>query len=185
MSARWVTWIDDEAATVELVERGAGHVVARIESGGEVREVREVRFEIALERDNGERLVRLADGRTRSVWVGVASAQAHARGERVVSIEGRDVAVRARRELDTWLGVGDDGAGSGAVTVAMPGRVVKLLARAGDAVEKGQALLIVEAMKMENEIPAPIDGIVKEIAVSEGQTVEAGATLFVVAPAGA
>jgi biotin carboxyl carrier protein len=37
-------------------------------------------------------------------------------------------------------------------------------------------------MKMENEIPSPIDGIVKEIAVAEGQTVEAGATLFVVEP---
>jgi pyruvate carboxylase subunit B len=43
-------------------------------------------------------------------------------------------------------------------------------------------MIIVEAMKMENEIRSPIDGIVKAVAVSEGDTVESGATLFVVEP---
>jgi biotin carboxyl carrier protein len=43
-------------------------------------------------------------------------------------------------------------------------------------------VVIVEAMKMENEIPAPISGVVREVAVSEGDTVEAGATLFTVDP---
>jgi biotin carboxyl carrier protein len=49
-------------------------------------------------------------------------------------------------------------------------------------VREGQGVVIVEAMKMENEIRSPIDGVVAEIAVSEGQTVEAGETLFVVEP---
>ena len=47
---------------------------------------------------------------------------------------------------------------------------------------EGEGVVVVEAMKMENEIPSPIDGIVVEIAVSEGQTVEAGDVLFVVEP---
>ncbi len=81
-------------------------------------------------------------------------------------------------------------AGSAAVVVSgpqtvlseMPGKVVKLSVAVGAAVRERQGVVIVEAMKMENEIPSPIDGIVKEIPVSEGQTVEVGAILFVVEP---
>jgi len=71
------------------------------------------------------------------------------------------------------------------VVAEMPGKVVKLNVTVGAEVRERQGIVIVEAMKMENEIPSPIDGIVKEIAVAEGQTVEAGATLFVVEPPGA
>jgi biotin carboxyl carrier protein len=68
------------------------------------------------------------------------------------------------------------------VVAEMPGKVVKVNVALGASVRERQGIVIVEAMKMENEIPAPIDGVVKEIAVTEGQTVEAGATLFVVEP---
>jgi len=64
----------------------------------------------------------------------------------------------------------------------MPGKVVKIAAPAGTAVVEGQGVVILEAMKMENEIKSPIDGVVKEMGVSEGQTVESGALLFVVEP---
>jgi biotin carboxyl carrier protein len=73
--------------------------------------------------------------------------------------------------------------GPQAVEAEMPGKVVKLNLTAGAAVREGQGVVIVEAMKMENEIVSPIDGVLKEVAVSEGQTVEAGALLFVVEPA--
>jgi len=68
------------------------------------------------------------------------------------------------------------------VTAEMPGKVVKVHVAVGAQVCERQGIVIVEAMKMENEIPSPIDGTVREIAVAEGQTVEAGATLFVVEP---
>jgi acetyl/propionyl-CoA carboxylase alpha subunit len=68
------------------------------------------------------------------------------------------------------------------VMAEMPGKVVKVNVVVGAEVRERQGIVIVEAMKMENEIPSPIDGIVREIAVAEGQTVEAGATLFVVEP---
>lgn len=64
----------------------------------------------------------------------------------------------------------------------MPGKVVKIVAPAGATIQEGQGVLILEAMKMENEIKSPIDGVVKEISVAEGQTVESGAQLFVVEP---
>ena len=65
------------------------------------------------------------------------------------------------------------------VVSVMPGKVVRLLVAKGDAVSAGQGLVVVEAMKMENEIAAPRAGRVAELAVSPGQTVESGARLVV------
>jgi biotin carboxyl carrier protein len=68
------------------------------------------------------------------------------------------------------------------VEAEMSGKVVKINVAVGSAVREGQGVVILEAMKMENEIPAPIDGVLREIAVNEGQTVESGQLLFVVEP---
>jgi biotin carboxyl carrier protein len=61
----------------------------------------------------------------------------------------------------------------------MPGKLVRLLVEAGQAVEAGQGLLVMEAMKMENELRAPRAGRVREVHVSERQAVETGALLLV------
>ena len=66
------------------------------------------------------------------------------------------------------------GGNEGELLTQMPGKVVKILVERGQVVQKGDNLLILEAMKMENEIKAPIDGMVKEIYVSEGQALENG-----------
>jgi biotin carboxyl carrier protein len=66
------------------------------------------------------------------------------------------------------------------VIAPMPGRVVRVLVRAGDQVTAGQGLVVVEAMKMENELTATRAGTVAEIAVSEGTSVEAGRLLVVI-----
>lgn len=58
------------------------------------------------------------------------------------------------------------------VRAPMPGKIVKLLVAPGDTVADGQGLVIIEAMKMENELRAPKAGVVTKIAVQEGQTVE-------------
>jgi len=68
----------------------------------------------------------------------------------------------------------------GVVTAPMPGRVVLLNVKAGDSVHIGDALCILEAMKMENEITAPRTGVVKEIRVSEGANVNNGDTLIII-----
>ena len=68
------------------------------------------------------------------------------------------------------------------IEAEMPGKVVKVSAPAGTAVAEGQGVVILEAMKMENEIKSPIEGVVREVAVAEGQTVESGQLLFVVEP---
>ena len=68
-------------------------------------------------------------------------------------------------------------AGAVAVTAPMPGKILGVKASAGQAVKRGQVLLILEAMKMENEIVAPQDGTVASINVAVGDSVEPGATL--------
>jgi biotin carboxyl carrier protein len=86
--------------------------------------------------------------------------------------------IDARRTLLAAAGRrGGAKAGPIAIIASMPGKVVKVLAPAGTKVSDGQGLLVVEAMKMENEMRAPRDGVVLEVKVREGQAVEAGETL--------
>jgi biotin carboxyl carrier protein len=70
--------------------------------------------------------------------------------------------------------------GKQTITAPMPGKIVKLFVKVGDAVTEGQGLVVVEAMKMENELKAPKAGTVTEIVTNEGATVENGAPLLVV-----
>jgi len=71
-------------------------------------------------------------------------------------------------------------AGTQQVLAPMPGKVVKVLVRAGDEVKARQGLVVVEAMKMENELRSPKDGRVSDVLVAEGASVEAGRLLVVV-----
>ena len=68
-------------------------------------------------------------------------------------------------------------AGGEKVTSPMPGTILSVNVAAGDAVKRGQVLMILEAMKMENEIMAPHDGKVTAVAVTKGAAVESGALL--------
>ncbi len=70
--------------------------------------------------------------------------------------------------------------GTQAIVAPMPGRVAKLLVRAGDEVREGQALVVFEAMKMENELKSPTDGKVLEVLAREGDAIEAGTKLCTV-----
>lgn len=69
-------------------------------------------------------------------------------------------------------------AGANSITAPLPGSVVAIKVKAGDAVKAGQQLAIIEAMKMENEILAPADGTVSAVHVSAGQAVQQGDALL-------
>lgn len=105
-------------------------------------------------------------------------------GERIVRVDGHRVPVRVEdpRSLFSRRGRHAAASGSGRVTAPMPGRVVKVLVRPGDAVAAGQPLVVVEAMKMENELRAPRDGTVSEVRAKEGTSIEANAVLIALAP---
>lgn len=66
------------------------------------------------------------------------------------------------------------GGGDSSVSAKMPGRVVKVHVRPGDRVDAGQGLLIIESMKMQNEIRSPRDGVVESVYVEENETVDSG-----------
>lgn len=73
------------------------------------------------------------------------------------------------------------GAGGPArVTAPMPGKIVRVLVEAGQEVQAGQGLVVMEAMKMENELRSPRAGLLRELSVREGQAVETGAPIAVV-----
>ncbi|HEX8738103.1 MAG TPA: biotin/lipoyl-containing protein [Pyrinomonadaceae bacterium] len=66
------------------------------------------------------------------------------------------------------------------IKTAMPGKVVRVVAEQGAEIRQGESVLVVEAMKMQNEMKSPKDGIVKEIRVAEGATVNAGDVLAII-----
>jgi biotin carboxyl carrier protein len=102
--------------------------------------------------------------------------------ETEIVVNGRRVsaAVRDRKRLRGNAASAAGGGGRSILSSPMPGKVVRVLLNAGDDVAAHQGVLIVEAMKMQNELISPKAGRVAEIRVSEGQTVNAGETLAVI-----
>ena len=76
----------------------------------------------------------------------------------------------------TRRAVGDAGA-AGRLTAPMPGKLVQVLVKPGDAVEKGQPLVVLEAMKMEHTVKAPRAGKIAQVGYAAGEQVEEGASL--------
>lgn len=119
-------------------------------------------FDILAERDDDGRATytvrrRIGDGQ----WSGVAFVRA---GEEAVGA----AAGGARRGVR--------------VRAQMPGRILRVMVSPGQIIEKNQPLLLMEAMKMENEIRAPQAGRVGQVRVSEGQAVETGTDLCLIDP---
>ena len=127
-----------------------------------------------------------------SVLTATGSYEAHITGENGeihVEVSGERFAFSRGGSMGLLGGRGADAAGADTtnrgsarreVRAPMPGKVVKLLVGAGDTVASGQGVLLFEAMKMQNEIKSPQDGVVGEMSVHEGQVVEARARLFVI-----
>lgn len=105
-----------------------------------------------------------------------------------VEKDGGEYRVTTRGELfsfrvfDEYLQSAEDesAAGEAVITAPMPGLVARVLVEEGDQVKPGQGLLVLEAMKMQNEIMATGSGTVREVAVEQGRTVMTGDTLVVI-----
>jgi biotin carboxyl carrier protein len=165
-----------------------------VEVGGKVRQVHVHRangqFVVGLDgrewtvdaaRIDSHLLSLLVNGRSHEVTIATDAVS----GQLAVGVGGVPVALtlNGRRR---W-GRKDDGAGSGSgpqkMVAPMPGKIARIIARRGDRVEPRQPLVVIEAMKMENELRATRAGVVAELHVQEGQSVDAGTLLLVVAPA--
>ena len=129
--------------------------------------------------------------------------------KRRVTVDGEEFEVDIEREGETWRVAvggkefsirvegrtkGDSGRGSsekgrrrkrsGTISWPIPGKVVTLHVAVGDRVEEGEVLLILEAMKMQNEIQAPIQGTISEVNCDSGDSVEANVPLVIIEPPG-
>lgn len=93
-------------------------------------------------------------------------------GGRTFSVDVRDPRERTRK------GAGAGASGRQNIVAPMPGKVIRVLVAAGDVVEAGQGLIVVEAMKMQNEMKSPKAGTVVQINTAEGATVAVGETLL-------
>jgi len=119
----------------------------------------------------------LVDGKSYSATLDERGARVHVRvKDSVFPMEILDEKkLRLRRAAAKFTAEGKQ-----TLTAPMPGKVVRVLVAMGDEVKEGQGLLIVEAMKMENELKSPKAGKVVELHVHEGQTVEGNAKLCAV-----
>lgn len=96
-------------------------------------------------------------------------------GERRISYRINDPrSLRSRTNVDT------SDTGARPIVASMPGRIVRILVKAGEPVEAQQGLIVVEAMKMQNELKAPRSGNVTRIVVEVGATVQAGDVLLII-----
>lgn len=108
----------------------------------------------------------IVDGRSHAAYV------AERDGGLSVRVDGRRVLVGTGARDEAVSGApGSARSAGGAIRAPMPGTVVKTLVSEGDRVSSGQSVVIVEAMKMENEVRSPIDGVVRSVNVSAGDSV--------------
>lgn len=125
--------------------------------------------------DRGQFLV-LSEGRSYGVSIEGDSTEID------ITIAGHlyDIRIEDERERAANAAERAAGAAGGLVKSVMPGVVVQILVSPGDSVERGQPLLVLEAMKMQNEIGATSSGIVKEVFATQGAAVGAGAKLILI-----
>ena len=103
-----------------------------------------------------------------------------AAGELLVGLGGRTISVTVNGRRSAHAEAATHGHGHVNIVAPMPGRVVRVLVAPGDEVEARQGVVVVEAMKMENELRAPRAGKVREVSVAAGTSVEAGRVLAVI-----
>ncbi len=152
------------ALRLEVRSRNGAHTV--LASG------REVQVEVS---EQGPFLTLRVDGRIHEVGITARGAFFD------VALPGALIAVALRDVTRGGLaGAVKASAGPARVTAPMPGKVTRVLVSRGQAVEAGTGLVVIEAMKMENELRAPRAGEVLELPAREGQAVESGALLAVV-----
>lgn len=103
---------------------------------------------------------------------------------RIVSLPGGTVEIElVDRYRAAGVGARDAASGPQAIASPMPGRVVKVAVAVGDEVAEGQTVVVVEAMKMANELRSPVAGVVSRIQAEVGAAVEGGRPLVVITPA--
>ena len=128
---------------------------------------------------NGRALSLRIGNRVHLVHLSVAGP----RGEVTATLLGRPLELTVLDELHALaLDAAGAAAGSGVVAAEIPGLVIEIRVREGQTVKRGEPIVVLEAMKMQNELAAPCDGVVASVTAQAGRTVNAGDTLVVITP---
>jgi biotin carboxyl carrier protein len=160
-ATRYVVTLRGRELGVEVLSIAEGRLLVTVEGSSEPP------LEVSLR----------GDAREAVAMIGPTVLELRANGNEVtVGAERQPVRVDGR-ELGRRAAGTTAGGSSGVVRAPMPGRVVKVLVEPGTKVEKGAAVVVVEAMKMENELSAPATGVVERVVVTAGDAVERGAAL--------
>ena len=159
-----------------------------------IAEINEKNVEIEIVRD-GEKVFATVDGRKYELEVTApepdvllmknegsiveAKVSSGSKGTYSIGLGAVDheVTIIDPKKLRTGVEGGDLSSGPAQIKTAMPGKVVKILVGAGADINKGEGVIVVEAMKMQNELKAPRTGVVSTIKVNEGDAVAAGDVL--------
>ena len=169
--------IGDTLRTVSIVRKG-GMLHVDLDGRTHLVDARRVSASIV------SMLVQLDGASTPSRSIDAAFASRPEAGDYDVHLDGRTIPVRIRPAGSLGRhnreGSGAQATGPQHVASPMSGKVVRVLVKPGDNVKGHQGLVVVEARKMEIELRAARDGRVREVAVAEGQSVDAGAVLMVV-----
>ncbi|HZI93823.1 MAG TPA: biotin/lipoyl-containing protein [Patescibacteria group bacterium] len=168
---RWTARLGDQVHEVELTRGPGGLVTAAVDGRSytlSVTEPQSLVYSLLCE-----------DGASYEAIVGIKQGRCRVRlGSRVFDVT---TGQPARFDLKGAAGAGTNADGGKlSVRAVMPGRVLRVMVKAGETVAARQGLVVVEAMKMENEIAAPRDGVVREVKVAAGSTVENGELLLVI-----
>jgi biotin carboxyl carrier protein len=115
-----------------------------------------------------------------SLWPADVSITPEPGGQLTVTVGGTPIPVALNGRRHWGRDEGRAASGPQRIAAPMPGKIVRVLVNAGDTVGARQPVVVVEAMKMENELRAGREGIVAEVHVREGMSVEAGALLVVI-----
>src|SRR5688500_533524 len=172
---RYFVNLDGEEHVVDVTEKPGGGYLLGLSKAGEEQPSRVLEAEVA---GKGELTTVQLGGRVIDLVVegALPKLEIFASGKRAsVTVES------TRTRAAAAMRGGSGGADEGLITSPMPGKVVKILVKEGDNVSQGAPVIVVEAMKMENELLATKTGVVQKVYVALGDTVEGGARLIALA----
>lgn len=157
-------WLDGNEFSLNLTQSENGDILVTLG---------EKEYRVSVEFLDTDEILLIIDGRIHDVVINTNTTSY------TVYINGRCFQVEKKSALQI-LGPKTGKLCKANVTTSMPGRIVKLLAKEGDEVVEGQAVMILEAMKMQNEIKSPQSGRIDKIGPQAGDSVETGALLFTI-----
>ena len=172
---RYFVNLDGEEHVVDVTEKPGGGYSLALSKAGEEQASRVLEAEVA---GKGELTTVQVAGKVIDLVVegALPKLEIFASGKRAsVTVES------ARTRAAAAMRGASSGADEGLITSPMPGKVVKILVKEGDSVNQGNPVIVVEAMKMENELLATKTGVVQKVYVALGDAVEGGARLIALA----